>query len=56
MNKATKVWVILSDLERSSCMVNAVYLDKERADKWVKKENKAAKFNLYWVERSQLIE
>ena len=56
MNKAQKVYVILADPVCSSCMVNAVYLDKERADKWVKKENKAAKFKLYWVERSQLIE
>jgi len=55
-NKAKTVWVILTDPVCSSCMVNAVYLDKEKADKWVKKENKAAKFKLYWVEQSQLIE
>lgn len=56
MSKATKVYVILADPVCSSCMVNAVYLDKERADKWVEKENKVAKFKLYWVEQSQLIE
>ena len=55
MNKTQTVYVILADPTCSSCMVNAVYLDKERAEKWVKKENKAAKFNLYWIEESQLI-
>jgi len=56
MSKAQKVYVICALPECSSCMVNAVYLDKERADKWVKKENEAAKFKLYRVEQSQLIE
>jgi len=55
MNKAQKVFVICALPECSSCVVNAVYLSKERADKWVKKENKALKFEAYWVEESQLI-
>ena len=55
MNKAQKVYVILADPECSSCIVNSVYLSKEKADKWVEKENKATKFKLYWVEQSQLI-
>lgn len=54
-NKAQTVYVILATPECSSCVVNAVYLSKEKADKWVEKENKAAKFKLYWVEQSQLI-
>ena len=55
-NKAKTVYVICANPECSSCMVNAVYLDKEYAEKWVRKENKAAKFKLYWIEQSQLIE
>lgn len=55
MNKTKKVYVILADPECSSCIVNAVCLDKEYAENWVKKENKALKFKLYWVEESQLI-
>lgn len=54
-NKAQKVYVILADPICSSCMVNAVYLDKEKADKWVKKENKKLGYCLYWIEQSQLI-
>jgi len=55
MNKVQKVWVICATPECSSCVVNAVCLDKEYAEDWVEKENKALKFKAYWVEESQLI-
>lgn len=55
MAKAEKVYVVCADPACSSCTVNAVYVDKEEAEEWVEKENKAVGFNLYWVEQSQLI-
>ena len=55
MAKAEKVYVILADPNYSSCLVNAVYLDKEAAEKWVKRENKKLRHDYYWVEQSQLI-
>lgn len=52
---AEKVYVICADHTCSSCIINAVYIDKERAEEWVKEENKRLNFNLYWIEQSQLI-
>lgn len=55
MAKAKKVYVILADPDCSSCIVNAVYIAKEAAEEWVKKENKKLGYKAYWVEQSQLI-
>ena len=55
MKKAEKVWVICVNPECSSCIVNAVYKNKEKAEKWVEQKNRKLKFSLYWVEQSQLI-
>jgi len=50
------VWVILANPENSSCVINAVYNDKEKAEQWIKKENEKLGNDFYWVERSQLID
>lgn len=50
-----KVWIILADPESSSCIVNAVYLDKERTEKWTEYKNKQLGFSAFWIEESQLI-
>jgi len=55
MAKAEKVYVILADPISSSCIVNAVYIDKEAAEEWVAKENKKLGYKAYWTEQSQLI-
>jgi len=55
MAKAEKVYVVLVDPNYSSCIVNAVYIDKEKAEEWVEKENKRLGHYYYWVEQSQLI-
>jgi len=55
MAKAKKVYVILANFGSSSCIANAVYIDKEKAEEWVAKENKKLGFKAYWVEQSQLI-
>ena len=53
--RAKKVWVICADPSNSSCIVNAVYEDREEALKWVVKENNKLGYDLYWVEQSELI-
>ncbi len=50
-----KVYVILAHPDLSSCIVNAVYRNKEKAEEWVAKENKKLGKGSYWVEQSQLI-
>ena len=50
------VWVIIGEPESSSCLVNAVYMDKEKAEKWVEEENKKIGKEFYYIEQSQLIE
>ena len=55
MAKAEKVYVVLVDPNYSSCIVNAVYINKEKAEEWVEKENKRLGHYYYWVEQSQLI-
>jgi len=55
MAKAEKVYVVLVDPNYSSCIVNAVYINREEAEEWVAKENKKLRFEAYWVEQSQLI-
>lgn len=55
MAKAEKVYVVCADIDVSSCIVNAVYLDKEAAEEWVEKENKKLGYQSYWIEQSQLI-
>lgn len=56
MKKAKKVWVILADEAVSSCLVNAVYLNKEKAEEWVKERNDSLRCDWYWIEQSQLIQ
>jgi hypothetical protein len=48
-------WVIIAD-ESSSCLVNSVYMNKEEAEEWVKKENSKIGCDFYYIEQSQLIE
>jgi len=50
------VWVIIADSECSSCLVNAVYMNKDEADRWVEIENEKMGKGFYFVEQSQLIE
>jgi len=50
-----KVWVILANPESSSCIVNAVYLDRGKAEKWIEQEHKKLGFSAFWIEGSQLI-
>jgi len=49
-----KCWVIIC--ETGSCLVSAVYLDKDKADEWVKQANNELGFEAYYVEQSQLIQ
>jgi len=59
MNKVTKVWVVFGNHNypyRDSCSVNSIYLDKEKAEKWVEEENKKLGKYFHWIEESQLIE
>lgn len=48
-----KCWVVIC--ETGSCSVSAVYLSKEKAERWVKKVNKKFGFEAYYVEQSQVI-
>lgn len=48
-----RVYVICA--VNGSCLINAVYENKESAKEWVKKENKKLGFDAYYIEQSQLI-
>jgi len=53
-NKKIKiVWVIMTN--HSSCMVNAVCSNYKYALNWIEKENKKYGFEMYFIERSQLL-
>jgi len=59
MDKTTKVWVVFANHNypyRDSCSVKSIYLNKEKAEKWVKEENEKLEKYFYWIEESQLIE
>ena len=50
---AKPVWVIIAI--EGSCIINAIYLDRGRAHRWVSAENKRLGFQAYYIEQSQLI-
>lgn len=55
MNKTKEVYVILSNPENSSCLVNSVYLNKKKAERWIHSQNRKLGFRQYDLEISQLI-
>ena len=47
-----EVYVIMADPEVSSCIVNAVYVSRYKAELWIEKQVYSDK---YYIEVSQLI-
>lgn len=48
-----RVYVICA--VNGSCLINAVYENKESAEKWIEKENNKLGLKAYYIEQSQLI-